>query len=191
MPASLRTLPNILTIARVIAAPGVALAFALLPRPAADWVALVLFVGAALTDYLDGLLARRWNQISGFGRMLDPIADKVMVSIALAVLCALHGPTLLILLPAGAILLREGLISGLREYLKGDAVLSVTPLAKWKTTAQLTAVALMLAPAPAATLGLSAALVTATGFTLLWMAAALTLVTGWDYLRKALPHLET
>jgi CDP-diacylglycerol--glycerol-3-phosphate 3-phosphatidyltransferase len=190
MPAAFWTLPNILTVSRVVAAPGVALAFALLPRPAADWVALLLFVGAALTDFLDGLLARRWNQISGFGRMLDPIADKVMVSIALAVLCALHGPTLLILLPAGAILLREGLISGLREFLKGDAALSVTRLAKWKTTAQLVAVALMLAPVPAATLGLPAALVSASGFALLWLAAALTLITDWDYMIKALPYLE-
>jgi CDP-diacylglycerol--glycerol-3-phosphate 3-phosphatidyltransferase len=190
MPAALWTLPNILTVSRVVAAPGVAVAFALLPRPAADWAALVLFVCAALTDHLDGYLARRWNQISAFGRMLDPIADKVMVTIALAALCALHGATFLVLLPAAAILLREGLISGLREFLKGAAVLSVTPLAKWKTTAQLTAIALMLAPAPVATLGLSGALVWATGVTLLWLAAALTLITGWDYVRKALPHIE-
>ena len=188
--ADLWTAPNILTVARVAAAPGVALAFAFLPRPLADWVALLLFVGAALTDYLDGWLARKLNQISPFGRMLDPIADKAMVTIALAVLTALHGPSPLLLLPVAAILLRETLVAGLREFLKGAAVLSVTRLAKWKTAAQLTAIAVMLAPAPLAALGVPAGLTGALGLLLLWVAAVLTVVTGWDYARKALPHLS-
>lgn len=189
MPPSLWTIPNILTVARVAAAPGVALAFAALPRPMADWVALVLFVLAAATDYLDGWLARRLNQISPFGRMLDPIADKAMVTIALAVLAALHGPTALVLVPAAAILLRETLVAGLREFLRGDAALSVTGLAKWKTATQLGAVALMLAPAAVDTLGGPGWLVGWVGLAMLWLAAALTLLTGWDYARKALPLL--
>jgi CDP-diacylglycerol--glycerol-3-phosphate 3-phosphatidyltransferase len=186
---SLWTIPNILTVARVAAAPGVALAFALLPRPLADWVALVLFVTAALTDFLDGWLARKLNQISAFGRMLDPIADKAMVVIALAVLTALHGPEPLLLLPVAAILLRETLVSGLREFLKGAAVLSVTRLAKWKTTAQLSAIALMLASVPLTSIGIPAPLTGALGLALLWVAAVLTVVTGWDYARKAMPYL--
>lgn len=186
---SLWTIPNILTVARVAAAPGVALAFALLPRPTADWVALVLFVAAALTDFLDGWLARKLNQISAFGRMLDPIADKAMVVIALAVLAGLHGPDPLLLLPVAAILLRETLVSGLREFLKGATVLSVTTLAKWKTTTQLVAIAVLLAPVPLESVGMPPTLTTALGLALLWVAAVLTVVTGWDYARKALPHL--
>jgi CDP-diacylglycerol--glycerol-3-phosphate 3-phosphatidyltransferase len=189
MPPDLWTLPNILTVARVLAAPAVALAFALLPRPLADWVALVLFVTAALTDFLDGWLARTLNQISPFGRMLDPIADKAMVVIALAALAALNGPSAALMIPVALILLRETLVSGLREFLKGAAVLSVTPLAKWKTTAQLVAVALMLAPGPVASLGGPGGAVAVAGLALLWVAAALTVVTGWDYARKAMPHL--
>ena len=189
MPAGLWTIPNLLTIARTAAAPGVALAFALLPRPAADWVALLLFTAAALTDFLDGWLARKWNQTSGFGRMLDPIADKAMVVIALAVLMGLHGTGPALALPVAAILLRETLVAGLREYLGGAAVLSVTTLAKWKTTAQLVAIGLMLAPGPVASLGGPDGVVALAGLALLWLAAALTVITGWDYCRKALPHL--
>ena len=189
MPPTLWTIPNILTVARVAAAPAVALAFALLPRPLADWVALVLFVLAASTDYIDGWLARKLNQISPFGRMLDPIADKAMVMIALAVLAALHGPTALVLVPAAAILLRETLVAGLREFLRGAEVLSVTGLAKWKTATQLTAIALMLAPLPVDGLGGPGWLVGWAGLALLWLAAALTVITGWDYGRKALPLL--
>lgn len=188
--SSLWTIPNILTVARVAAAPTIALAFALLPSPLADWVALVLFVAAALTDFLDGWLARKLNQISAFGRMLDPIADKAMVVIALAVLAALQGPDPLLLLPVAVILLRETLVSGLREFLKGAAVLSVTPLAKWKTTAQLVAIAMLLAPVPLTSFGIPANLTASLGLLLLWVAAVLTAVTGWDYARKAMPHLD-
>jgi CDP-diacylglycerol--glycerol-3-phosphate 3-phosphatidyltransferase len=105
------------------------------------------------------------------------------------VLAALHGPSAWLLIPVAFILLRETLVSGLREFLKGAAVLSVTPLAKWKTTAQLVAVALMLAPGPVDSLGGPGGLVAVAGLALLWVAAALTVVTGWDYARKAMPHL--
>ena len=182
----MRRLPNILTAARLAAAPGVLLAFAILPRPAADWTAALLFVGAALTDWLDGRLARAWGVESAFGRMLDPIADKAMAALALAALLGLYGPALWLAPPAAAILLREVVVSGLREHLGGGA-LAVTRAAKWKTTAQLGALAAMLAAgAIGAALGPDlgrAAL--ALGAALLWYAAALTLWTGWDYLRRA------
>jgi len=82
-------LPNVLTILRLVAAPTLVLVYLVLPRPWADWTALVLFVSAAMTDYLDGLLARRWMQVTAFGKMLDPIADKAMTIIALVMLTVL------------------------------------------------------------------------------------------------------
>ena len=147
------TLPNILTLFRLIAAPMVGLVFLFLPRPIADITALVLFVLAAMTDYLDGVLARAWDQISRFGSMLDPIADKAMVVIALSVVLALYGVTApqdgmsfnpMVLIPITIILFREVFVSGLREFLGDTAgTLKVTKLAKWKTTIQMVAVVLM------------------------------------------------
>ena len=134
-----------LTVGRLLAAPAFALVYVALPRPLADWVALALFIGAALTDFIDGHLARKWNQITGFGRMLDPIADKAMVVIALAVLLGLSGLNPLVVIPASLILFREVFVSGLREFLGADAGrLRVTKLAKWKTTAQMVAIPALL-----------------------------------------------
>jgi CDP-diacylglycerol--glycerol-3-phosphate 3-phosphatidyltransferase len=138
------TLPNILTVIRLAAAPLVGLVFVALPRPLADWLALILFLGASLTDYVDGYLARRWGQVSRFGAMLDPIADKAMVVIALAVLLGLHGMSLWLLVPVAAILFREVFVSGLREFLGARAgTLKVTQMAKWKTTVQMVAISLL------------------------------------------------
>ncbi|MHA7888603.1 MULTISPECIES: CDP-diacylglycerol--glycerol-3-phosphate 3-phosphatidyltransferase [Roseicyclus] len=215
------TLPNILTVGRMIAAPMVALVFLLLPRPFADWVAMFLFLGASLTDYVDGYLARAWNQISRFGAMLDPIADKAVVVVALAVLLGIHGVTAWLLVPVTAILFREVFVSGLREYLGNTAsTLKVTPLAKWKTMVQMVAITMLfawglfdhyfimqtfgmngeivsgiLAGEIADDVGLiwkyNALMLTSYGgLVLLWLAAALTLVTGYDYFRKAMPHLR-
>jgi CDP-diacylglycerol--glycerol-3-phosphate 3-phosphatidyltransferase len=215
------TLPNILTAGRMIAAPMVALVFLLLPRPWADWVAMFLFLGASLTDYVDGYLARAWNQISRFGAMLDPIADKAVVVIALAVLLGIHGVTAWLLVPVTAILFREVFVSGLREYLGHTAgTLKVTPLAKWKTMVQMVAITMLfawglfdhyfimqtfgmngeivsgiLAGEIADDVGLiwkyNALMLTSYGgLVLLWLAAGLTLVTGYDYFRKALPYLR-
>ncbi|MCT4683820.1 MAG: CDP-diacylglycerol--glycerol-3-phosphate 3-phosphatidyltransferase [Roseicyclus sp.] len=215
------TLPNILTVGRMIAAPMVALVFLLLPRPFADWVAMFLFLGASLTDYVDGYLARAWNQISRFGAMLDPIADKAVVVVALAVLLGLHGVTAWLLVPVTAILFREVFVSGLREYLGNTAsTLKVTPLAKWKTMVQMVAITMLfawglfdhyfimqtfgmngeivsgiLAGEIADDVGLiwkyNALMLTSYGgLVLLWLAAVLTLVTGYDYFRKSLPHLR-
>lgn len=215
------TIPNILTVARLLAAPAFALIFVILPRPLSDMVALILFVGAALTDYIDGYLARRWNQITAFGRMLDPIADKAMVIIALAVLMGLSGLNPLIVIPASIILFREVFVSGLREFLGADAgKLAVTKLAKWKTTAQMVAIILLLltgifqlqyeaiyyANDPSLldaiqsgqaedTLGLNATLWRYDvslwiGVPLFWIAGILTAITGADYFIKARPFLQ-
>ncbi|SFJ82544.1 CDP-diacylglycerol--glycerol-3-phosphate 3-phosphatidyltransferase [Celeribacter neptunius] len=180
------TVPNILTVFRLLCAPGVALVFLILPRPLADWLALVLFITASLTDFIDGYLARKWDQMSKFGAMLDPIADKAMVVTAIAVLTMLHGVNTLIVVPAALILLRETFVSGLREFLGDTAgTLKVTKLAKWKTTAQMVAIATLFAYgavdfAPLFTLGIL----------IFWIAGLLTVMTGWDYLSKALPFLR-
>ncbi|TPE50427.1 CDP-diacylglycerol--glycerol-3-phosphate 3-phosphatidyltransferase [Amaricoccus solimangrovi] len=198
------TIPNILTVLRLLAAPGVALAFVVFPRPAADWVAIALFILAALTDYIDGRLARAWKQESNFGRMLDPIADKAMVVIALAVIVGISGIKGLILVPVAFILLREVFVSGLREFLGSRAGrLKVTNLAKWKTTAQMVAIPVLLLAGVFEYdrrhgqywyshwlhnwLGW---LLENGGLLLIWVAGLLTLMTGIDYLMKALPFLR-
>ena len=142
-------LPNILTLLRLLAAPGVPLMFLYFHRPWADWAALALFMGAAITDCIDGYLARAWKQESRFGAAMDPIADKAMVVIALVVITGYSGMNPWLILPVTIILFREVFVSGLREYL-GDKsrLLAVTKLAKWKTTLQLIALgALILAGA--------------------------------------------
>ena len=138
------TLPNILTVLRLLAAPGVAVMFLYFNRPWADWYALVLFALAAATDWFDGYIARAWKQESKFGAMLDPIADKAMVVIALLVICGFSGMNPWILLPATLIMFRESFVSGLREFLGDTAgTLKVTQLAKWKTATQMTAIAVL------------------------------------------------
>ena len=125
--------PNILTLLRLLAAPGLAVMFLYFSRPYADWYALLLFVGAAVTDWFDGYLARAWKQETKMGAMLDPIADKAMVVIALMILVgyATKHWTPWLVLPATVILFREVFVSGLREYLGDTAgTLKVTKLAK-------------------------------------------------------------
>jgi len=139
-------IPNILTLLRLIAAPGVAIMFLYFHRPLADWFALILFVVAAFTDFLDGYLARAWKQESKFGAMMDPIADKAMVIIALVVITGFSGMNPWILLPAVLIIFREVFVSGLREFLGETAgLLKVTNLAKWKTTVQMAAISVLFA----------------------------------------------
>ncbi len=200
------TIPNTLTLLRLLAAPGVAVMFLYFNRPWADWLALALFIGAAATDWFDGYLARLWKQESRFGAMLDPIADKAMVLIALLVITGLSGMNPWILLPATLIFFRETFVSGLREFLGATAgTLKVTKLAKWKTTAQMVAIGILflgtgldfLERGRGPTVGGLARLsdgpagwATFVGIVLLWIAAGLTLVTGWEYFRKSLPHLK-
>ena len=138
------TLPNILTVLRLLAAPMVAVMFLYFTRPYADWFALLLFIFAAVTDWFDGYLARAWKQETKLGTMLDPIADKAMVVIALMVIIGFSSWSPWLVLPATVILFREVFVSGLREFLGDTAgTLKVTKLAKWKTTCQMVAIAVL------------------------------------------------
>ena len=180
-------LPNILTVLRLVAAPGVAVMFLYFTRPYADWFALILFLSAAITDWFDGYLARAWQQQSALGRMLDPIADKLLVSVCLLMLAADGTIGGWSLAAAIIILCREILVSGLREFLAELQVsVPVTQLAKWKTTVQLVAVALLLA-GPAGELIIPGT--TLAGLVALWLVALLTLYTGYDYFRAGIGHL--
>lgn len=182
-------LPNVLTLSRIAAIP-LLVVLAALRVPAADLAACVVFSAAAITDYYDGKLARSRRQQSNLGRMLDPIADKLLVGAALMMLVGedrLHG---LSLYPAIIIMLREILVSGLREYLAGIRIgLPVTPLAKWKTGFQMGALGTLLAGDPTAhLLHLDVLPVSLIGKVMLWVAAGLTLWTGWDYLTAGWRH---
>jgi cardiolipin synthase len=182
-------LPNLLTLSRIAAIP-LMVALAALRQPWADMAACVVFSIAAITDYFDGKLARERQLTSDFGRMLDPIADKLLVGAALMVLAGMGRLSDLGLYPAIVILLREILVSGLREYLAGLSVgLPVTKLAKWKTGFQMGALGTLLAgDSGAATIGLSFLPVSLIGELMLWTAAVLTMLTGWDYLQAGLRH---
>lgn len=179
-------LPNILTYGRIAAVPVVA-GLLLWGGDGARWAALVVYVLAAISDFFDGYLARRWQQQSSIGRMLDPIADKVLVAVVLLVLCAddiLRGGHIW---AAVIILSREVLVSGLREYL-GELQVSVpvTQIAKWKTAVQMLAIGFLIAGPAGDTVF---PYTTATGIGMLWIAAALTLYTGYDYFRAGLRHV--
>ena len=181
------SLPNILTYARVAAVPLVA-GFLFWPgEPWARWTALAIFAAAAVTDFFDGYIARAWSQQSSLGRMLDPIADKLLVSAVILMLAANQTISGLTLWAAIVILCREILVSGLREYLAGLRVpLPVTAVAKWKTAVQMVALGVLItgpageALAPGSTL---------TGVVLLWIAAVLTLYTGWDYMKASFNYV--
>lgn len=184
-------LPNLLTLSRIVAIPLLVVLVAL-RDPWGDVAACAVFSAAAITDYFDGRIARRRQQVSVFGRMLDPIADKLLVGAALMLLAGLDRLSPAALYPAIVILLREILVSGLREFLAGISVgLPVTRLAKWKTGFQMGALGTLLAGDTAArALGLAFLPVSLIGEAMLWTAAALTLVTGWDYLQAGLRHAE-
>ena len=180
------SLPNILTYGRIVAVPVLAGVLFFGTSDNSRWLAFAIFVTACVTDWLDGYLARIWAQQSNLGRMLDPIADKLLV-----------GATLLMLVYAGTIggwsiwaaliiLAREILVSGLREFLAElNVKVHVTQLAKWKTAMQFIALAMLLA-GPAAEAVLPGT--TTAGVVLLWIAALLTLVTGYDYLKAGIRH---
>jgi cardiolipin synthase len=184
-------LPNLLTYGRIVAVPAVVaclywqalLGGALWLR----WVALGIFIAAGVTDILDGYFARIWQQQSSLGRMLDPIADKLLVASCLLMLAAdgtIRGWSLW---AAIIILCREILVSGLREFLAELRVgVPVTRLAKWKTALQLVAIGFLLAGRAG---DLVVPYVSKTGLTLLWLSAILTLYTGWDYFRAGLRYL--
>jgi cardiolipin synthase len=187
-------LPNILTYGRILAVPLVVACFFweegnLQSSDFARWSALAIFIAASITDYFDGYLARAWQQQSNIGRMLDPIADKLLVSTCLLLLAADTDRTIAgwTLWAAIIILCREILVSGLREYLAALKVsVPVTKLAKWKTAIQMIAIAVLLA-GPA--LDKIVPYATETGIVLLWVAAIVTLYTGYDYFRAGAKHI--
>lgn len=178
-------LPNILTISRIVVIP---LIFMSIYFTSYAWAMLagILFIAASITDYLDGYLARAWNETSSFGRLLDPIADKLLVATALVVILAkpdMYSLNITII-PAFVILCREILVSGLREFLREVNVgLPVTKLAKWKTAFQMTALAMMLFKS--LWIGWSYC-----GEFLLWVAAILTFITGYQYYQKSLDYVK-
>jgi CDP-diacylglycerol--glycerol-3-phosphate 3-phosphatidyltransferase/cardiolipin synthase len=180
-------LPNVLTYGRLAAVP-IVVAFLLWPQVAwARWTALAIYIAAAITDFFDGYLARAWSQQSSLGRMLDPIADKLLVAAVLLALTADRTISGLSLWAAIVILCREILVSGLREYLAELRVpVPVTAVAKWKTTVQLISLGFLIAgTAGEAILPGS----TKVGLVLLWIAAILTLYTGWDYMKASYDHV--
>ncbi len=214
-------IPNILSVMRLFAAPMVAVMFLYFERPYADWFALMLFLVAAATDWFDGYLARLWKQETKLGAMMDPIADKAMVVIALMVIVGYSSMSPWLVLPATVILFREVFVSGLREFLGDTAgTLKVTKLAKWKTATQMVAIAVLFGQGVfehylgMSAWGMDLALFDQimagevedlqglrwkhtgmvwsgwVGLLLLWIAAALTAITGVDYFNKAKPHLK-
>ncbi len=183
MANQLTSLPNLITYGRIVAIPVICLLVGS-GDPALRWAAFVLYVVAAASDWLDGYLARRLGQGSPLGRMLDPIADKLLVGALLVMFAWTRDFDHLDLIPAIAILLREIFIPGLREYLGNTAVaLPVTQLAKWKTTVQLIALGVVMLQTLVPGLAIPADIA-------LWLAGILTVWTGLDYFRSAWPHLS-
>jgi CDP-diacylglycerol--glycerol-3-phosphate 3-phosphatidyltransferase/cardiolipin synthase len=181
------SVPNLLTYGRIVAIPAVV---GLLFWPEDTWTrwsALTIYILAAVSDYLDGYLARAWSQQSALGRMLDPIADKLLIASCLLMLVADKTIAGLSLWAAIIILCREILVSGLREFLAELKVsVPVSRVAKWKTAAQLVAVGFLIAgPAGESVLRGTIPI----GLGLLWIAALLTIYTGWDYMRAGVRHL--
>jgi len=182
---ALTSLPNLLTLSRILAIPIVVASF-YVHGDYARWFACALFSAAGVTDWLDGHMARRWAQQSELGRFLDPIADKLLVAATLFMLVATDRLSSGAILPALVILCREILVSGLREYLAELRVgLPVSKLAKWKTAIQMVAIGVLIV----GNAGPAFLPVAAIGEIMLWIAAILTLVTGYDYLRAGLAHM--
>lgn len=177
-------LPNYLTYARIAAIPVIMLLL-LADNTALRWLALLLYIAAAATDYFDGALARKYGTVSAIGRMLDPIADKLLVGALLLVFCfdgSFGGSDLI---PATIILLREIFVSGTREFMGTEKIIvPVSKLAKYKTATQLVALAVIIAEP--LILGMREL-----SDILLWLAAILTAITGWQYWQGVLAHFRT
>jgi cardiolipin synthase (CMP-forming) len=181
-------LPNVLTYGRIVAVPAIVVCLFAFGTDEARWLALAIYTIACITDWFDGYLARIWEQQSLLGRMLDPIADKLLVGTVLLMFTADGTVSGGHVFAAVIILCREILVSGLREFLanlnQSDKI-KVSQLAKWKTALQMVALGVLLAGQAGEKLipGLHAI-----GLGLLWLAALLTLFTGYDYLRVAIKH---
>ncbi len=177
-------LPNLLTLSRIVVIPIIFLSVYITTKSWAVFAA-ILFIVASITDYFDGYLARSRNETSAFGRLLDPIADKLLVSSALVVLLAKPGMIeyKISYIPVIVILCREILVSGLREFLREVNVgMPVTRLAKWKTGFQMTALSMMLLKGVWYWGGI--------GEVLLWVAGVLTFITGYQYFQRSLEYVR-
>ena len=176
-------LPNILTISRIVVIPVIFLSI-YIHSLAWSILAAVLFIIAAITDYFDGYLARSRNETSVFGRLFDPIADKLLVVSALLIIVANRMVNEISYIPVVIIMCREVLVSGLREFLAEVKVgMPVTRLAKWKTAFQMTALSLIL-------LGNASQVFAVSGEILLWVAGVLTFITGYQYFEKGLAYVR-
>jgi cardiolipin synthase len=181
-------LPNVLTFSRIAAIP-IVIGLLFIGTDVGNWVALGVYTAACVTDFLDGYLARAWEQQSSLGRFLDPIADKLFVAAIILVLVGIDRITGIALLPAVVILCREILVSGLREFLAEVRVgVPVNRLAKWKTTIQMVAIGFLVTADAGPDFGPLTTI--EIGLYGLWAAALLTLVTGFDYLRVGLKHIQ-
>ncbi len=180
-------LPNILTMSRIGVIPLIAGLLFVAP-PVGNWVSFGFYVFACVTDFFDGYFARSWHQQSAVGRFLDPIADKLLVAALLLILAGVGRIEGLALLPAVVILCREILVSGLREYLAEVRVgLPVSRLAKWKTVVQMLALGFLIVGGAGPDFWFMST--SDIGVMGLWISAALTLVTGYDYLRRGIIHI--
>ena len=185
------TIPNILTFIRLLAAPAVAIILLLDLGNLGGIVALMIFIIAAITDYLDGYLARTLNQSTAIGKVLDPIADKAMIIITM---CFLQNSfdtyiaKVMFGIPAISIIFREIFISGLREFIGTSSnLLTVTKLSKWKTALQMLSVGVLLA---SNLTFLSFLYLNTIGIFILWFAAVCTVITGIDYFKKVVSELK-
>ncbi|MCB1489232.1 MAG: CDP-diacylglycerol--glycerol-3-phosphate 3-phosphatidyltransferase [Bauldia sp.] len=194
--ASPFSLPNLLTYGRILAVPAIIVTY-YLQDDLGRWLSLAVFITASVTDFFDGYLARAWKQQSSIGRMLDPIADKLLVATSLMLLVSDNTIGGWSLLAAIVILTREISVSGLREFLAELRVsVPVTNLAKWKTTLQMVAIGFLLAGSAGDNLfpnldifGSGLGIVSYVGLLLLWVSALVTLYTGYDYFRAGIRHL--
>ncbi|WP_090878457.1 CDP-diacylglycerol--glycerol-3-phosphate 3-phosphatidyltransferase [Bauldia litoralis] len=190
------TLPNLLTYGRILAVPAIILTY-YLQDDLGRWLSLAIFIAASVTDFFDGYLARAWQMQSSIGRMLDPIADKLLVATSLMLLVSDNTIGGWSLLAAIVILTREISVSGLREFLAELRVsVPVTRLAKWKTTLQMVAIGFLLAGTAGdkvfsnlTIMGSDIGIVSYIGLLLLWISALVTLYTGYDYFRAGIRHL--
>ena len=184
------TLPNILTLSRVAMIP-VFVALFFLESATGQWIGCGVFALAAITDFFDGYIARRRGQLSAFGSFLDPVADKLLVASALLMMVGFGQISDLVIIPAVIILCREIMVSGLREYLAGLSIgLPVSRLAKWKTTIQMVAIGVLIVGNAAHPAIPEIVPVRFIGEAGLWIAAIITIITGYDYLRAGLRHMD-
>ena len=181
------TLPNLLTLSRILAVP-ILVALLWWPHwPLGYGVGFAVYCLMGITDYFDGYVARAQGTVSRLGIFLDPIADKIMVAAVILILVHNADITGAAIIPALVILLREIAVSGLREFLADLRVsMPVSQLAKWKTTLQLLALGSLILAGALPWWSLPEPV----GLVALWLAAALTLITGWDYLRVGLKHMD-